>query len=54
MPKYEEKTEAPKAVKSKKFDTAGGATNTLWSTDKGTQSIKKAVTPSAETQSRNR
>jgi hypothetical protein len=53
---YEKKDEkeAPKAKATKGMDTSGSATNVRWSTDKGTLSIRKSVTPSAETQSRSR
>jgi hypothetical protein len=56
MPKYtaDEKAETPKASTSKKFDTSGSARNARWSTDKGTLSIRKSVTPSSASQSRNR
>jgi hypothetical protein len=56
MPAYDkkdEKADAPKASTSKKVDTSGSATNVRWSTD-STKNIRRSVTPSAETQSRNR
>jgi hypothetical protein len=54
MPAYEkkgEKAETPKP--SRKLDTSGSATNTLWSTDGGSRGIKR-VTPGADKQSRSR
>ena len=64
MPKYADEKEAEpvkapaKSVEpvkqSRKLDTSGSATNTIWSTKGGAQSINKSVSPAADKQSRSR